>query len=312
MRKPAKDMTGEIHGRLTVIKRDGFLYGREIAWECACVCGKILRASGFKMRKGITRSCGCLAKELRAKVPRRHSVCPKCKTRERESPGRPCQECTIEYLREYHARKKFNPKYRRIREEWATRNREQVLDRHKEYYKENKARMLAKNKEYRENNKPWLKLNKKWDKTKEAHEYRKEYRKSNRDMFNSANRKYRSKHKERLNAESRQRYKERKYWMNIDARKRYESNPEVRKNTNRRWVEKNIDKVREKARARGKDENLKLSDGIMRSRIRQVYGDIIIGRDLIEMARERALANRALRKYSNISAKPKGVSLGQI
>ncbi len=62
--RKAEDLTGKKFGRLTVIgpvseKEEGS--GR--LWECKCDCGNISICSGDYLRKGTTRSCGCLAEE---------------------------------------------------------------------------------------------------------------------------------------------------------------------------------------------------------------------------------------------------------
>ena len=50
-----KEESGKF-GRLTVVRRVG---GR---FECACECGKSKIVSGYRLRKGITKSCGCYQK----------------------------------------------------------------------------------------------------------------------------------------------------------------------------------------------------------------------------------------------------------
>lgn len=56
------DLTGQTFGRLTVIKKDGHI-GKDIAWDCICVCGNHKRAIGANLRNKLTQSCGCLQKE---------------------------------------------------------------------------------------------------------------------------------------------------------------------------------------------------------------------------------------------------------
>lgn len=56
------DMTGKKIGRLTVIERDkmkGSPKG-EAYWVCKCECGNIKSIAGSSLRRGRTRSCGCL------------------------------------------------------------------------------------------------------------------------------------------------------------------------------------------------------------------------------------------------------------
>ena len=54
---------GNTYGRLTVIafdhKRKGHIY-----YKCACECGCVTVAEAGSLRKGRTKSCGCLRREL--------------------------------------------------------------------------------------------------------------------------------------------------------------------------------------------------------------------------------------------------------
>lgn len=65
------DHTGQVFGRLTVVregdrpKRGGYFY-----WFCACACGKQVTANGANLRRGSTRSCGCLRTETSVSVGR--------------------------------------------------------------------------------------------------------------------------------------------------------------------------------------------------------------------------------------------------
>ena len=62
------DLTGKTFGRLTVIgvatnypnknKRN------DTIWECQCECGKKTFVSGFALRNGHTKSCGCYRKDV--------------------------------------------------------------------------------------------------------------------------------------------------------------------------------------------------------------------------------------------------------
>ena len=52
-------------GRLTVLSRDGHIRMRA-AYRCQCDCGQEVRIEGYKLRKGHTRSCGCLKRERTA------------------------------------------------------------------------------------------------------------------------------------------------------------------------------------------------------------------------------------------------------
>lgn len=62
----ALDMTGQTHGRLTVLHRDGSVVGRGV-WVCKCECGNTHTARGESLRTGRTKSCGCYQKDEMSK-----------------------------------------------------------------------------------------------------------------------------------------------------------------------------------------------------------------------------------------------------
>lgn len=65
MRK-LKDITNEKFGRLTVISYHGLLKnGKQKAsyWNCVCICGNTVVVSNNNLKRGQTKSCGCLQKE---------------------------------------------------------------------------------------------------------------------------------------------------------------------------------------------------------------------------------------------------------
>lgn len=53
------DISGEKYGRLTAIKRNGYLNGKT-AWLCRCECGNEKTITLNSLRTGNTKSCGCL------------------------------------------------------------------------------------------------------------------------------------------------------------------------------------------------------------------------------------------------------------
>lgn len=59
----AKDMTGLVFGRLTVLSRAAN-HGKQPAWHCKCVCGKDAFVIGQSLRRGQTTSCGCYRREV--------------------------------------------------------------------------------------------------------------------------------------------------------------------------------------------------------------------------------------------------------
>lgn len=62
------DLTSQVFGRLTVLSlsskrsKDGGIY-----FDCVCTCGNNKTVSSLNLRKGSTKSCGCLARELSSK-----------------------------------------------------------------------------------------------------------------------------------------------------------------------------------------------------------------------------------------------------
>lgn len=67
---PSKiDLTGMRFGRLIVVSESEPTYSagqRKINWKCLCDCGNECCVVGEHLRNGITKSCGCLAKESRS------------------------------------------------------------------------------------------------------------------------------------------------------------------------------------------------------------------------------------------------------
>lgn len=78
---PKIDLTSKRFGRLYVRFQDDPVprgnKGRwEIIWNCACDCGKInVLVSGNHLRKGYTKSCGCLRREKTVERFRKHGLC---------------------------------------------------------------------------------------------------------------------------------------------------------------------------------------------------------------------------------------------
>ena len=57
------DLTGQRFGRLTVVRHAGPSAYGSVMWECQCDCGKRKTIAGSSLKKGATRSCGCLFSE---------------------------------------------------------------------------------------------------------------------------------------------------------------------------------------------------------------------------------------------------------
>lgn len=62
------EMTGKKFGRLTVLKKAEYkTKARQAHWWCRCECGNELIVNGSSLRRGLTKSCGCLRDEYRRK-----------------------------------------------------------------------------------------------------------------------------------------------------------------------------------------------------------------------------------------------------
>lgn len=61
------DLTGLRFGRLTVMKENGRAKNGKVLWLCLCDCGNRHTASGDRLRRGETQSCGCLRRERTAR-----------------------------------------------------------------------------------------------------------------------------------------------------------------------------------------------------------------------------------------------------
>ena len=59
------DLTGKRFERLIVLERDKSVNSNKGAyWLCKCDCGNIKSISSHSLRQGLTKSCGCLNKEI--------------------------------------------------------------------------------------------------------------------------------------------------------------------------------------------------------------------------------------------------------
>lgn len=69
---PFIDLTGQKFNRLTVIKRIKPDY--PTSWECCCSCGNTVIVTTNSLRSKKTQSCGCLRRELGAKMLTTHGM----------------------------------------------------------------------------------------------------------------------------------------------------------------------------------------------------------------------------------------------
>jgi hypothetical protein len=61
----AQDLLGKQFNRLTVINRSEPSRNKcgYALWVCECICGKLTIVTSSRLRKGTTKSCGCLVKD---------------------------------------------------------------------------------------------------------------------------------------------------------------------------------------------------------------------------------------------------------
>jgi hypothetical protein len=66
------DLSGERFGRLTVMSYVGKHPDGRVIWSCHCDCGNETEATTANLRRGKTRSCGCLKAEILKVVGLQH------------------------------------------------------------------------------------------------------------------------------------------------------------------------------------------------------------------------------------------------
>lgn len=59
-----KDIAGHKYNRLTVIEFAGLDRYSKAQWICKCDCGNLTVVNGSRITSGLTKSCGCLQKEI--------------------------------------------------------------------------------------------------------------------------------------------------------------------------------------------------------------------------------------------------------
>jgi hypothetical protein len=74
MNKRIKDISGNIYGRLRVLK---YMYQnkrKDAVWLCVCECGIEKEISGRTLREGKSNSCGCLHRERVSESSKTHGL----------------------------------------------------------------------------------------------------------------------------------------------------------------------------------------------------------------------------------------------
>lgn len=62
------DLSGKVFGRLVAISLSEKRIAGRTAWNCLCECGNKTIVTGCNLTNGVSKSCGCLQKELASKV----------------------------------------------------------------------------------------------------------------------------------------------------------------------------------------------------------------------------------------------------
>lgn len=72
------DLTGKRFGRITVIKEGSRKRNKsgipERMWICKCDCGNVFSCNTSRLKQGITKSCGCLRREVTAQNNHKHGM----------------------------------------------------------------------------------------------------------------------------------------------------------------------------------------------------------------------------------------------
>src|SRR3990172_7339530 len=64
------NLTGQRFGLLVAVKDSGIRQQSAILWEVRCDCGEVKNVRSASLRRGFTKSCGCLHKEQVAALGR--------------------------------------------------------------------------------------------------------------------------------------------------------------------------------------------------------------------------------------------------
>lgn len=67
------DLTGQRFGRLIVVGQAGRKYSN-VSWLCKCDCGAEIKLVGYSLKRGTTKSCGCLKKEFATEYAKKHGM----------------------------------------------------------------------------------------------------------------------------------------------------------------------------------------------------------------------------------------------
>jgi len=66
------DLTGQRFGKLKVIRRVESRIKNKPEWLCKCDCGNKSTVMGYRLRDGVTKSCGCVKRNVLGNITRKH------------------------------------------------------------------------------------------------------------------------------------------------------------------------------------------------------------------------------------------------
>jgi len=59
------DLTGKIFGKLLVLEKIDIPSNHgQVIWKCQCDCGNVTEILGNSLKRNLTKSCGCITKEI--------------------------------------------------------------------------------------------------------------------------------------------------------------------------------------------------------------------------------------------------------
>jgi hypothetical protein len=68
------NLTGQKFSRLTVVGRDAVKESKKPYWVCICECSNLSSVSGDALRRGLTKSCGCLTSDVASETKTTHGL----------------------------------------------------------------------------------------------------------------------------------------------------------------------------------------------------------------------------------------------
>lgn len=126
------DMTGQKIHKWTVLGFSHIENGHDAYWLCQCECGNIVSVHGRSLRKGLSKSCGCIIPEITSRTHRithkivdgiEYKACSHCKreltldnfnksSNKWDGLSQPCKECAS-------TRRKSTPRNKEYFRNWA-------------------------------------------------------------------------------------------------------------------------------------------------------------------------------------------------